>query len=313
MEVRLTRTSDERPDQPLNHHFTIDVEEYFHAHALKPWVSQTDWDTLDRRAPEMMERLLDAMDEFGAKGTFFILSWLASREKEMVRAIAERGHEIASHGWDHKRVDTQTPTQFRSTVRDSKAQLEELSGQEVLGFRAPSFSILPGSEWAFDVLLEEGYRYDSSLFPVAHHPSYGYPNSPPDPYWIERTTGRLLEVPPATLRLFGQRFAAAGGAYLRFFPLALTRKAIRQAELREAPATLYIHPWELYKPELSVPISLMPRIRMQHGSGKMWRCLRRLFGTYSFTPIRSIIPDVTPIGVEESENETSRRLRKTAS
>ncbi len=259
-----------------------------------------------------MSRLLDAMDEHGTKGTFFILSWLASREKEMVREIANRGHEIASHGWDHERVDTQTVTQFRSTIRDSKLQLEDISGQEVVGFRAPSFSILPGTEWAFDVLLEEGFGYDSSLFPISHHPSYGYPDSPRDPYYIERASGRLLEVPPATLKVLGRRFAAAGGAYLRFFPLALTRKAIDQAEDRDAPATLYIHPWELYRPEITAPIGPLSRIRMQYGSGKMWNCLDRLFAAYRFRPIRSILKDAPKLQSHQRVAKQERPLRKAA-
>ena len=192
-------------------------------------------------------------------------------------------------------------------------QLEDLSGQEVVGFRAPSFSILPGSEWAFDVLLEEGYRYDSSLFPVSHHPSYGYPNSPRDPYWLNRAAGQLLEVPPATLEVLGQRFAAAGGAYLRFFPLGLVKRAIRQAEERGSPATLYIHPWELYRPELNLPVPRMSRIRMQHGSGKMWRCLRALFEQFTFTPIRDTVPDVSNVETLDTPDVAARPLRKTAS
>ena len=166
------------------------------------------------------------MDIFGVRGTFLILGWLASHEPDLVREIAERGHEVASHGWDHKRVTHQSAQAFRDSVRRTKRFLEDLVGQQVLGFRAPSCSIVPGKEWALDVLLEEGYRYDSSLFPIKHHPAYAYPEGKRDPQWITRPSGRIAEIPPGTLRLAGMNLPAAGGDRLlsefRFSPIANT-------------------------------------------------------------------------------------------
>ncbi len=172
------------------HHFTVDVEEYFHSSALEQLIPRGKWDGLNRRAPLLVHRLLDRMDDHGVRGTFFILGWLAGHEPDLVKEIARRGHEVASHGWDHERVTHQSEEAFRGSVRRTKHFLEDLVGQEVLGFRAPSFSIVPGKEWALDALLDEGYRYDSSLFPIKQHPAYGYPEGERDPFWITRPFGR---------------------------------------------------------------------------------------------------------------------------
>jgi polysaccharide deacetylase family protein (PEP-CTERM system associated) len=202
-----------------------------------------------------------------------------------VRAIARAGHEIAGHGWDHRRVTTQTPEEFRDSVRRTKALLEDLAGTEVIGFRAPSFSIRPGVEWALDVLLEEGYRYDSSLFPISVHPSYGYPGGGADLHAIERPSGSIWEVPPLTLSVFGRRLPAAGGAYLRFFPYALVRAAIRQAERRSTPATIYIHPWDLDPDVDRIPLPPLLRLRLHGGARRARARVSRLLHEFRFTSI----------------------------
>jgi polysaccharide deacetylase family protein (PEP-CTERM system associated) len=155
----------------------------------------------------------------------------------------------------------------------------------VIGYRAPSFSIVPGLEWAFDVLMEEGYRYDASLFPVTQHPTYGYPAADRDPHWIERAGGRLAEFPATTLRTWGQTVPAAGGAYFRLFPYALVGAGLRQAEARQASATFYIHPWELddWKPRVAAP--WLQRIRTFAGRRRTWTKLSRMFGEFAFQRI----------------------------
>ena len=168
------------------------------------------------------------LDEADARGTFFVLSWIAERHPALVREIAARGHEIASHGSDHKRVTQLSPSEFRASVRESKAVLEQIAGQEILGYRAPSFSIVPGREWALDILLEEGYVYDSSLFPIVRQ-GYGYPGTRPRPHRLKQPSGELLEFPPATLQRLGVRLPAGGGAYLRLLPYGLLRGAVAQA------------------------------------------------------------------------------------
>jgi polysaccharide deacetylase family protein (PEP-CTERM system associated) len=159
---------------PHPHIFSVDVEEYFQVNAFEGVVSRRDWPTYASRVDIGVEAILALLDRHGTTGTFFCLGWIAEANPRIVRRIANAGHEIASHGWWHRRVGTLTPQQFRADVRDSRRLLEDISGQLVQGFRAPSFSIVPGLEWAFEVLLEEGYRYDSSLFPI-RRPGYGYP------------------------------------------------------------------------------------------------------------------------------------------
>ncbi len=173
-------------------------------------------------------------------------------------------------------------------------------GQEVLGFRAPSFSIVPGKEWALDALLDEGYRYDSSLFPVKQHPTYGYPEGERDPYWITRPSGRIAEIPPATLRLAGTNLSAAGGAYFRLLPYSLIRRALRSAQDRGMPGTFFIHPWEL-DPECPNDRALprLLKLRLFGGRGRVWSRLDRLFSEFRFRPISdtlSAMESRAPVG-----------------
>ena len=267
--------------QAMPHHFTIDVEEYFHPTPLAPWMPRNAWHGLERRSPGVVERILDALSAHEARATFFVLGWLAEREPEMVRAIARAGHEVASHGWDHRVVREFTPDQFRDDVRRTKSCLEDIVGAPVIGYRAPSFSIVPGLEWALNVLVEEGHTYDSSLFPTRLHPTYGYPCHR-DPHGMLLESGRLVEIPPSTLRLSGTNLPASGGAYFRLFPYALIRAALTSAEKREAPGTFYIHPWELDpdSPRLSLPWYL--HLRVRGSSGNPWTRVERLLKGFQF-------------------------------
>jgi polysaccharide deacetylase family protein (PEP-CTERM system associated) len=268
----------------MHHHFTVDVEEYYQVSAFEKVVTREAWDEYPSRVEASTYRLMELLAEHGARGTMFVLGWIAERHPQLVRDLAAAGHELASHGWGHRRVTAETPESFRESVRRSKAVVEELTGRSVWGYRAPSFSIVPGGEWALDVLLEEGYRYDSSLFPVRRR-GYGYPGGGRDPHWLERPGGRLGEVPPATLRAAGATLPAGGGAYFRLFPFGLLDRAFRQAESRGAPATFYIHPWELDRDQPRLPVGLLTRIRHYGGITRAEARLRRLLGTYRFQPI----------------------------
>lgn len=266
----------------MRHHFTVDVEEYFHPTAMAPNYPGSTWDDLPRRSPEVVARTLEFLSRRDVKATFFIVGWLARREPEMVEAIAEAGHEVASHGFEHELVYRLGPDGFRASIRESRQLLEELSGQVVQGYRAPSFSIVPGMEWAFDILLEEGYRYDASLFPVSQHPTYGYPEAPRHPHVIERPGGRLVEIPATTLRLAGNTVPASGGAYFRLLPLGLVRGGLRQAASGGFAGTFYIHPWEL---DDWAPARRGPRlqwIRTFAGRQRTWGRLERLFDEFEF-------------------------------
>lgn len=269
----------------IRHHLTVDVEEFFHSTALTTLVPAARWENLPRRAPLMVDWILERLAEREASATFFVLGWLAEREPAMVRAIAQAGHELAGHTWDHRKVTEQTPAEFRTSVRRTRDLLESLGGQPVRGFRAPSFSIGPGMEWALDVLLEEGHLYDSSLFPIAVHPGYGYPSAPRDPHTIDRPLGALTEVPPLTLGVGRLRLPAAGGAYLRFFPYALVRTALRQAEARGVPGTVYVHPWDLDPDIERLRLPPLLTLRLHGGAARARRRLVRLLAEFRFTSI----------------------------
>lgn len=269
----------------IAHHFTVDVEEYFQVSAFDSAVSRSSWSDRESRVVASVHRLLELLAERDATGTFFVLGWVAERHPGMVREIAEAGHEIASHGWGHRRVIHLTPQEFRESVRRSKQVLESIAGEAVAGYRAPSFSIVPGREWALDILLEEGYCYDSSLFPVRRPGGYGFPDGGRDPYWLPRPQGRLAEVPPTTLRLGGVNFPAAGGAYFRLFPYQLVQAAFRQAERRGEPGTFYIHPWELDTEQPRIRVPWTSGVRHYTGLQRTIPRLRRLLSEFRFQPI----------------------------
>jgi polysaccharide deacetylase family protein (PEP-CTERM system associated) len=228
---------------------SIDVEDYFQVTAFERSIPRAQWDEMPRRVGANTRRLLDIFDEFDLKATFFVLGWVAKREPDLVRAIQSRGHEVACHGYGHELIYRIGPERFRQDVRRSKAILEEITGEAVVGYRAPSYSITPKSEWAIDILLEEGYRYDSSIFPV-YHDTYGMPDAPRFPYLHKRPSGSLREFPLTTLpiRMAGRQFnlPIAGGGYLRLLPAALIRHGIEKINGNEKkPAVLYLHPWEI--------------------------------------------------------------------
>jgi polysaccharide deacetylase family protein (PEP-CTERM system associated) len=266
------------------HHFSVDVEEYFHVSAFEPHVPYEAWGDYESRVTRSVERLLELLYWFQARATFFVLGWVAERHPGLVRRVARAGHEIASHGWDHARVTEQSPLAFRDSIRRTKIFLEDLVGAPVVGFRAPSFSIVPGREWALDLLIEEGYRYDSSLFPVRRN-GYGYVNGHRDPHWLERPMGRLAEVPPATLRRWGTQVPAGGGAYFRLLPYGVVRAALRDCARRGVPGTFYIHPWEVDpdQPRLAVP--WLTRVRHYGGLERTVPRLERLLTEFRFTAI----------------------------
>lgn len=280
--------------QQVAHYFTCDVEEWFQVVALAPYAPMSAWERLESRVESSVDALLERMAHHGAKGTFFTVGWVAERHPGMVRRIAAAGHALASHTYDHVRITHQTPEVFRDSVRRTKGMLEDLGGSAVIGFRAPSFSIVRGTEWALDVLLEEGYRYDSSLFPVSRA-GYGYVGGERDPYSITRAAGRLLEFPPATLQLLGKTLPAAGGAYFRILPPFLVHAALRAAASRGQPGTFYIHPWEWDpgQPRLDVP--LLTRIRHYAGQAGVMRRIERLLETFRFTSIEAGAPELAVV------------------
>lgn len=266
------------------HHFTVDVEEYFQVSALEGYVARADWERMPSRVVVQTHQILELLAQHNARATFFVLGWVAERHKDLVREIARQGHEVASHGWDHRRITELTPEDFRDSVRRTKDILQSITGKQVAGFRAPSFSIVPGREWALEILVQEGYGYDSSLFPITRR-GYGYPGAGRDPNWIQCPSGTLIEIPPATLRRMGLNLPAAGGGYLRLLPLRLMHAAILSTESRNAPATLYIHPWELDPAQPRIDVSWPTRVRHYGGLERTADRLKGLLSAYRFRPI----------------------------
>ena len=268
------------------HFFTVDVEEYFQVKALEAVVSRDQWLSRPSRVARSVDSLLAKLDSHGARGTFFVLGWLAKHRPQVVRSIVDAGHEVASHGFFHERVTCLPADKFRQDIRSSKGALEDVCGAAVLGYRAPSFSIIPGYEWAFDVLIEEGYRYDSSLFPIRRR-GYGYPSAPRVPHLIHRQAGVIAEFPLATTRFLNISVPAAGGGYLRQFPLGVIQRAFREATRRGECATFYVHPWEIDPDQPRLPVSRLNQIRHYRGLSSALHRIERLLEEFRFDTISS--------------------------
>jgi polysaccharide deacetylase family protein (PEP-CTERM system associated) len=222
---------------------TIDVEDYFQVSALEPYICRADWETMPRRVVSNTNRILDLLSTRGIKATFFVLGWVAERHPKLVRRIAADGHEVASHGYAHKRVTQQSRAEFFEDVTRAKSLLEDVTGERVQGYRAPSYSIGSGTLWALDSLESAGYVYSSSVFPIRHD-LYGMPNAPRFPFYPTR--GRLLEVPPTSVRVAGKVLPCGGGGWFRLAPYAAFARAFRSVNLREGqPGVFYFHPWEI--------------------------------------------------------------------
>ena len=234
------------PVQPVTHALTVDVEDYFHVAALASVISRDDWAELPSRVEHNTQRLLSIFAETGHKGTFFVLGWVAERFPNLVRDIHAAGHEIASHGYSHQLIYNQTEATFRAETRHAKALLEDQIQQPVTGYRAASYSITQRSLWALEVLAEEGFLWDSSIFPI-HHDRYGIPGSPRSPYRIQTRNGAVLtEFPLTTASWLGMSVPVAGGGYFRQFPYPLFRSLFARASLGgQRPQMFYLHPWEL--------------------------------------------------------------------
>ena len=267
---------------------TIDVEDYFHVSVFDGVVPRREWDRLESRVGANTDRLIELFGEAGIRATFFVLGWVGERFPQLVRRIAEAGHEVASHGHAHRLIYDQTRQAFREDVRRAKGVLESVTGLAVDGYRAPSYSITPRSLWALDVLIEEGYTYDSSIFPI-HHDRYGIPLSPRHPYLIARRRGSLMEVPASTVRYGPLNLPIGGGGYFRILPYAWTRWGIRQLNQVEGrPAVFYLHPWEIDPAQPRLPASRLSRFRHYHNLDQTESRLRALLRDFRFSSMRKV-------------------------
>jgi len=278
-------------DQIVNA-MTIDVEDYFQVSAFDAVVSRDEWDTLPSRVVGNTQRLLRLFDEFGVKATFFVLGWVADRCPGLVQEIAAAGHEMASHGYGHRLVYDQTPAAFREDVRRAKHTIEDLSGRPVRGYRAPSYSITRRSLWALDILVEEGYGYDASIFPIRHD-RYGIPDAPRHAYALSRDAGRLTETPPSTVRIGFVNLPVAGGGYFRLLPYQWTRWGIGRINRVEGkPAVFYLHPWEIDPQQPRLQARALSRFRHYRNLDRTEGRLRRLLQDFRFGPLASLVERV---------------------
>jgi polysaccharide deacetylase family protein (PEP-CTERM system associated) len=275
---------------PVTNAMTIDVEDYFHVSVFDGLVPRHAWEALESRVERNTDRLLEMLAEFDVRATFFVLGWVAERHPDLVRRIVSGGHEIASHGYGHRLVYDQTPQAFRDDVRRAKGLLEQVSGVQVNGYRAPSYSIVPRSLWALDVLIEEGHTYDASIFPIRHD-RYGIPVSARHPYVIERAHGRLVECPASTAEVGGTNLPIAGGGYFRLLPYRWTHWGIRRVNQTERrPVIFYLHPWEIDPDQPRLPVGLLSRVRHYRNLGETEPRLRQLLRDFSWGTLRSVLP-----------------------
>ncbi|HMV20919.1 MAG: DUF3473 domain-containing protein [Betaproteobacteria bacterium] len=245
--------------QAITNMFTIDVEDYFQVSAFAPHIPRSTWSSMECRVERNVDRILQLLADHSTKATFFTLGWIAERYPEVVRRIADGGHEIASHGYGHERAHDQTPEEFTADIRLAKLVLEDLSGQEVVGYRAPSFSIGEGNLWAFECLESEGYRYSSSIYPIQHD-HYGMPDAPRFAHRI----GRLIEVPATTVRMMRRNWPASGGGYFRLMPYSVSRWLLQQVNQKDGePAVFYFHPWEIDPEQPRIP-NVGAKTRFRH-------------------------------------------------
>lgn len=279
----------------VTHFFSVDVEEHFHVNGFERWVPRDVWDTQPSRVAVGTERVLEMLGRHGVRGTFFTLGLVADQNPQLVRQIAGLGHEVASHGHWHRRIPTLTREEMRADVRRAKRTLEDCIGAPVTGFRAPSFSLTPGHEWALEVLIEEGHQYDSSLFPI-RRPGYGYPSALTVPHVISTPSGPITELPLATTSLAGLRLPAAGGGYLRQLPLSLMQRALRQHAESGVPAMCYIHPWELDPDQPRLPVSWLAKMRHYRNLERVAPRLERLLEEFRFGSVHDWLGRGASIG-----------------
>lgn len=271
---------------------SVDVEDYFQVSAFDRAVARSEWEQRESRVVRNTNRLLQMFDVAGIHATFFTLGWVAERFPDLVKAITAAGHELASHGYGHELIYTLTPEQFRQDVRRAKGLLEDISGCRVLGYRAPSFSVVERSLWALDVLLEEGYVYDTSIFPV-HHDRYGIAGAPRHPYLMHRAGGALVEIPPSTVRIGGVNLPVAGGGYFRLLPYAWTAWGMsRVNHVDRQPVVFYLHPWEVDPDQPRIAASRVSRFRHYTGLAQTAPRLERLIKSFSFDSVATVLKNI---------------------
>lgn len=274
----------------IKHILSVDVEDYFQVEAFAKEVPRGTWEQWPTRVVQNTRKILNLLERHGTKGTFFFLGWVANRFPGLVREVQAKGHELACHSYWHRRVCSLTPPEFREDLRIGKDAIEQAAGVPVYGYRAPSWSINRASLWALDILAEEGFRYDSSIYPI-HHDLYGVPDSPRFAYIHQCFNGReLIEIPPPTVRIAGFNLPGAGGGYFRIFPFAYTEWVLRTFERQyQKPAVTYFHPWEIDHEQPRIPADLKSSFRHYTNIKTVEKRLSLLLQRHLFQPISAAL------------------------
>lgn len=269
---------------------TFDVEEYFHTEAFAGVVRPEEWPSLESRVVAATERILDLLGESGTRATFFVLGWVAERHPGLVRAIQGQGHEVACHGYGHQMITRLSRAQFAADIERAKATLEDAAGRAVIGYRAPTFSVVRETLWSLEILAEAGFRYDSSIFPIVHD-RYGIPDAPRFPHRRPAGEGSAIaEFPLSTVARLKWRFPVAGGGYFRLLPYAVTAWALRQLNRKESqPAIVYLHPWEIDPGQPRLPVGRLTWFRHSVNTRTTESKLRRLVRDFHFAPVRDVL------------------------
>ncbi|HSE85778.1 MAG TPA: XrtA system polysaccharide deacetylase [Candidatus Binatia bacterium] len=269
---------------------TVDVEDYFHVQAFAGVIARTDWERYPSRVERNTLRLLEMFACRQVRGTFFVLGWVAEKFPGLVQAIRKAGHRVGCHGYAHRLIYEGSEIDFRKDVRRARQTIEDVTGMSVTSFRAPSYSITSETLWAFEVLGEEGFQYDSSIFPVTHD-NYGIPDAPRFPYTKRLKCGRqITEFPPSTLRILGSNIPVAGGGYLRFFPYRLTAWAIHYLNKTERqPAMVYLHPWEIDPDQPRISASWLSRFRHYNNLDSTETKCQKLLDDFSWAPMEEVL------------------------
>ncbi len=274
----------DQENQPVNF-LSIDVEDWFHVTNYAGVIPRSDWEHLEDRLPISLSKVLDIIDDYDVRATFFVLGWVAERNPELVRIIVDRGHEVASHGYEHGLLYDLGPDRFKQDLLRGLELVSAITGSEIIGYRAPSFTVTRDTEWVYSLLSEAGIRYDSSVYPLKRR-RCGIPDAPLVPYDVDTPSGSVREFPIATLEIGGFRFPVGGGGYFRLFPYWVTSKAIKTLNRKGIPAVFYLHPWEL-DPDQPVPAGVPWRHRWKHrvNMKRTEYKFRRLCEEFEFQPL----------------------------
>ncbi|BFU93670.1 MAG: putative Polysaccharide deacetylase [Nitrospira sp.] len=281
-------------ERNLVHCLSFDVEEHFQVSAFESQARRNQWGQCESRVRKNTDKILELLASQQVRATFFVLGWVAERYPVLVRSISAAGHEVASHGYGHELITSQTPAAFRDDIRKAKIILEDILGRRIYGYRAPSFSITRSTVWALPILVEEGYVYDSSVFPIVHD-RYGMPEAQPVCHELETAVGPLWEVPPSTISMLGLRVPVAGGGYFRLFPYGILKNCLRRIEQMGQPLVMYLHPWEFDATQPRMEGPLLSRFRHYVNLDKTEGRLIRLLRDFRFAPICEAIKPVAEI------------------